>query len=70
MKLIKVSKAVLAGGIPAIELTFTVPGAVSVLEELSKTFKPEELILGAGTVLDAVTARLAILAGAILYHLV
>ncbi|WP_025724475.1 bifunctional 2-keto-4-hydroxyglutarate aldolase/2-keto-3-deoxy-6-phosphogluconate aldolase [Acholeplasma granularum] len=61
---IKVSKAVLAGGIPAIELTFTVPGAVSVLEELSKTFKPEELILGAGTVLDAVTARLAILAGA------
>lgn len=61
---IKISKAVLAGGIPAIELTFTVPGALQVLEELNKTFKPEELILGAGTVLDAVTARLAILAGA------
>lgn len=60
----KISKAVLAGGIPAIELTFTVPGALSVLEALNKTFKPEELILGAGTVLDAVTARLAILAGA------
>jgi 2-dehydro-3-deoxyphosphogluconate aldolase/(4S)-4-hydroxy-2-oxoglutarate aldolase len=61
---IKVSKAVLAGGIPAIELTFTVPGALNVLEELNKTFKQDELILGAGTVLDAVTARLAILAGA------
>ncbi len=60
----KISKAVLAGGIPAIELTFTVPGALRVLEALNKTFKPEELILGAGTVLDAVTARLAILAGA------
>lgn len=61
---IKISRAVLAGGIPAIELTFTVPGALQVLEELNKTFKQEELILGAGTVLDAVTARLAILAGA------
>lgn len=61
---IKVSKAVMAGGIPAIELTFTVPGALNVLEELNKTFKQDELILGAGTVLDAVTARLAILAGA------
>jgi 2-dehydro-3-deoxyphosphogluconate aldolase/(4S)-4-hydroxy-2-oxoglutarate aldolase len=61
---IKISRAVLAGGIPAIELTFTVPGALQVLEELNRTFKQEELILGAGTVLDAVTARLAILAGA------
>lgn len=60
----QISKAVLAGGIPAIELTFTVPGALNVLEKLNKAFKPEELILGAGTVLDPVTARLAILAGA------
>ncbi len=61
---IKISEACIQGGIPAIELTFTVPGAVDVIKELAKTFKPEELILGAGTVLDAETARAAILAGA------
>lgn len=61
---IKISRACVEGGIPAIELTFTVPGAEDVLKELSKAFKKDELILGAGTVLDAATARIAILAGA------
>lgn len=61
---INISKACIDGGIPAIELTFTVPNAADVLKELAKTFKKEELILGAGTVLDAITARIAILAGA------
>lgn len=61
---VKISKACIEGGIPAIELTFTVPGAADVIKELAKTFKPEELILGAGTVLDSETARAAILAGA------
>ncbi len=61
---VKISRACVEGGIPAIELTFTVPGAESVLKELAKTFKKEELILGAGTVLDSQTARIAILAGA------
>lgn len=61
---IKISRACVDGGIPAIELTFTVPGAADVLKELAKTFKKDELILGAGTVLDATTARMAILAGA------
>ncbi|CCV64199.1 2-keto-3-deoxygluconate 6-phosphate aldolase /4-hydroxy-2-oxoglutarate aldolase [Alteracholeplasma palmae J233] len=61
---IKISEACVKGGIPAIELTFTVPGAADVIKELAKAFKPEDLILGAGTVLDAETARAAILAGA------
>ncbi|MET0647063.1 MAG: bifunctional 2-keto-4-hydroxyglutarate aldolase/2-keto-3-deoxy-6-phosphogluconate aldolase [Pyrinomonadaceae bacterium] len=60
----KVADAVLAGGCPAIEMTFTVPGAHRVIEELAKAYKPSELILGAGTVLDPETARIAILSGA------
>lgn len=60
----KISAACIAGGIPAIELTYTVPGATQVIESLAKKFSKEELIIGAGTVLDAETAREAILAGA------
>ena len=52
------------GGIPAIEVTFTVPGADKVITALKKKFKKEELLVGAGTVLDSETARIAILAGA------
>ena len=60
----KIADACIKGGIAAIEITFTVPGAAEVIKELAATYKPEELILGAGTVLDSETARLAILAGA------
>jgi len=59
-----ISKACMKGGVSAIEVTFTVPGAANVIEGLSKSFKSEELIVGAGTVLDSETARIAILAGA------
>ncbi len=45
-------------------MTFTVPGAQNVISSLKKKFKKEELIVGAGTVLDSETARIAILAGA------
>src|SRR5690606_19372616 len=61
---IKISRACLDGGISAIELTFTVPNADQVIRTLNQTFKHDELILGAGTVLDAKTAQLAIGAGA------
>ncbi len=48
-----------------LELTFTVPQADEVIRELSETYQDSpEVIVGAGTVLDAVTARLAIMAGA------
>lgn len=60
----KIARACLAGGIPAIEITFTVPNADKVISVLRSQFSPEELILGAGTVLDSETARMAILAGA------
>ncbi len=60
----RVADAVLEGGCPAVEMTFTVPGAHRVIEELASRYKPSELILGAGTVLDPETARVAILSGA------
>jgi 2-dehydro-3-deoxyphosphogluconate aldolase/(4S)-4-hydroxy-2-oxoglutarate aldolase len=61
---VRISKACVEGGIPAIEVTYTVPGATDVIKALKKEFSEDELIVGAGTVLDAATARIAILAGA------
>jgi len=60
---IEISKACLAGGIKAIELTFTVPNADQVIKKLSEQFG-STMLIGAGTVLDSETARIAILAGA------
>ena len=60
---LKVADALQGGGAPIIEITMTVPGALSVLEELSRSVS-DTVILGAGTVLDGETARMAILAGA------
>ncbi|MDW7674051.1 MAG: bifunctional 4-hydroxy-2-oxoglutarate aldolase/2-dehydro-3-deoxy-phosphogluconate aldolase [Bacillota bacterium] len=60
----KIAKACIDGGISAIEITFTVPGADKVIASLKKTFRSDQLIVGAGTVLDSETARIAILAGA------
>ena len=61
---LRIADAVLEGGCPAIEVTFTVPFAHRVIEALADRYKPSELILGAGTVLDPETARIAILSGA------
>src|ERR1051325_7025037 len=61
---LRIAEATHAGGCPAIEVTFTVPGAHRVIETLAAAYKPSELILGAGTVLDPETARIAILSGA------
>lgn len=60
---IEISKACLAGGVKGIELTFTVPGADQVIRTLAKEFG-DQMLIGAGTVLDSETARIAILAGA------
>jgi 2-dehydro-3-deoxyphosphogluconate aldolase / (4S)-4-hydroxy-2-oxoglutarate aldolase len=57
---IQLSKAAAEGGIRAIEVTYTTPQVQSVFEAL----RDENLLLGAGTVLDAETARHAILSGA------
>lgn len=58
----KISKACIEGGINAIEVTFTVPNADKVISLLKEKFK-DGLVVGAGTVLDSETARIAILAG-------
>lgn len=60
----RIADACIEGGVAAIELTFTVPRAHRVIEELAATYTKGEIILGAGTVLDPETARIAILSGA------
>ncbi|MDR3186640.1 MAG: bifunctional 4-hydroxy-2-oxoglutarate aldolase/2-dehydro-3-deoxy-phosphogluconate aldolase [Christensenellaceae bacterium] len=54
----------LKAGIKLIEITFTIPSAHEVLKAVASEFKNSDMILGAGTVLDSETARIAILAGA------
>ena len=61
---LRISKACVAGGLPAIEVTYTVPGATEVISALKAEIPSKDLIIGAGTVLDSETARIAILAGA------
>ncbi len=61
---VKITEACIAGGVAAIEVTFTVPGAAELIKDLSKKYNSGEIIIGAGTVLDPETARTAILAGA------
>lgn len=56
-------EAVRAGGIPIVELTMTVPGAIGLIAEVTKAMGSEVLV-GAGTVLDAETAERCIQAGA------
>lgn len=63
-KQLKFQNACLAGGCTGIELTFTVPGADKVIAALAEKYSNGEMMLGAGTVLDPETARMAILAGA------
>jgi 2-dehydro-3-deoxyphosphogluconate aldolase/(4S)-4-hydroxy-2-oxoglutarate aldolase len=58
-----IALACMNGGIDSIEITFTVPGAQKVIEALTEEFG-DTLLVGAGTVLDSETARIAILAGA------
>jgi 2-dehydro-3-deoxyphosphogluconate aldolase/(4S)-4-hydroxy-2-oxoglutarate aldolase len=60
----RIAEACAKGGVAALEVTFTVPGAAGVIEALSKEYRPGEMIIGAGTVLDPETARIAILSGA------
>ncbi|HEX8399177.1 MAG TPA: bifunctional 2-keto-4-hydroxyglutarate aldolase/2-keto-3-deoxy-6-phosphogluconate aldolase [Pyrinomonadaceae bacterium] len=59
----RVIDAILKGGIPVLEITMTVPGAMKVMETLAVRYGGDALI-GAGTVLDSETARMCILSGA------
>jgi len=60
---LRVVEAIKNGGISTLEIAMTVPGAVKVIEELARRLGGEAIV-GAGTVLDAETARICILAGA------
>jgi len=57
-------EAIRAGGVNVVEITMTVPGAIDVIAEVSKRYG-DEVVVGAGTVLDPETARRCIDAGAI-----
>jgi 2-dehydro-3-deoxyphosphogluconate aldolase/(4S)-4-hydroxy-2-oxoglutarate aldolase len=60
---IDVANAIKEGGVSFIEITMSVQGAIDVIKELTQEYK-DEIIMGAGTVLDAETGRAALLAGA------
>ena len=60
---VRVVDAIRSGGIDVIELTMTVPDAVEVIRDVAGRLG-EDVVVGAGTVLDAETARACMLAGA------
>lgn len=60
---IEIAQGCLDGGVDVLEISYTLPNAGEVIEALNKHFG-NQLVVGAGTVLDAETARLAILKGA------
>jgi 2-dehydro-3-deoxyphosphogluconate aldolase/(4S)-4-hydroxy-2-oxoglutarate aldolase len=62
--LVRVVEAVAAGGVHCIEVTMTTPGALQCIETAARKLDGADALLGAGTILDAETCRLAILSGA------
>lgn len=62
-QLASVAEALYEGGIDVIEVTFTVPGVLDILAAVRQRLG-QQILLGAGTVLDAESARAALLAGA------
>jgi 2-dehydro-3-deoxyphosphogluconate aldolase/(4S)-4-hydroxy-2-oxoglutarate aldolase len=62
-QLVGITEALLAGGVPAIEVTMSTPKAIAGIEMLADRFG-ERAVIGVGTVIDAATARDAIAAGA------
>lgn len=62
---VQISEACIAGGVTAIEVAFTTPRAHEAILTLAEKYKENaKVVIGAGTVLDAETARMAILNGA------
>ncbi len=60
---IDVADAIKAGGVTFLEITMSVQGAIDVIKDLTKKYG-DEIVMGAGTVLDPETGRAALLAGA------
>ena len=62
---VEISKACVKGGVKALEVTYTNKFANDIIKELSEIYEgQDDVVIGAGTVLDAETARAAMLAGA------
>lgn len=61
---LEVARAAIRGGIRAIEITYSVPGALGIVSTLAEEFRTSDVVIGVGTVLDAHAAYAAILAGA------
>ncbi|WP_147535449.1 bifunctional 4-hydroxy-2-oxoglutarate aldolase/2-dehydro-3-deoxy-phosphogluconate aldolase [Bacillus marasmi] len=62
---VKIFDALVAGGIKSIEISYTTPGANEAIQAIAAQYgNSSEVVVGAGTILDAETARIAILAGA------
>lgn len=62
---VEISKSCIKGGVKAIEVTYTNKFANDIIKDLSEEFNgQDDVIIGAGTVLDPETARAAMLAGA------
>ncbi len=62
--LVTVVEAVAEGGVHCIEVTMTTPGALACIETAAARLAGADVLLGVGSVLDAETCRMAILAGA------
>jgi 2-dehydro-3-deoxyphosphogluconate aldolase/(4S)-4-hydroxy-2-oxoglutarate aldolase len=62
-QLVAAAEALLAGGVSAMEVTMTTPGALQVIAEVTARFG-DKVLMGVGSVLDTETCRAAILAGA------
>jgi len=62
-KIIEIARALRKGGVRCIEIPMTVPTALELIKQTARDAS-SDLVIGAGTVLDAETARAAILAGA------
>ncbi len=60
----KVIDAIIDGGVKFIEVTLTMDNAFSILSNVAKKYKNTDVVIGAGTVIDIVSARLAISNGA------
>lgn len=60
---VRMSEACIEGGLNNIEVTFTTPSADQAIRSLTQKFG-DRAVIGAGTVLDPLTARIAMLAGA------
>jgi 2-dehydro-3-deoxyphosphogluconate aldolase / (4S)-4-hydroxy-2-oxoglutarate aldolase len=61
-KAMALASAIADGGVTVLEITMTVPGAIQVMRKLAE--QRPDILIGAGTVLDAETARMCILEGA------